>query len=108
MILATIGIYAPPNFIKSIWVVNYCLIDAGTSIQTLAPTIIATAALPTTLITNNDIPIEIPTNHMQYEASIKLVHKYLSARVALVAMNPLENHSLMRFTSLPYAIPKRI
>ena len=45
-----------------------------------------------------DLPTNTHTNGMESEAAIDAAGKYLSPATALVVMNPLENHYLMRFT----------
>ena len=57
---------------------------------------IATPTVP--IIT--DIPIDNFTKNMESEAAIEANNKYLAASTALVVMNPLENHSLMRLTTV--------
>jgi len=87
------GGYYPHNFIKSIWIINYRVIDADTPIIAPSPTIVSTT---TTFI--NAIPIDNSIENTKSEATIEAVYRYLSATIALVVMNPLENHSRMRFT----------
>ena len=53
----TIGSYAPPNFIKSIQIRIYCVIDVDTPILSQTPTIFPTTFTLADLIIN-DIPID--------------------------------------------------
>jgi hypothetical protein len=95
----TTGIYDPPDFIKSIWVINYWVIDVDTPIMATTPAIVVEGDLTTHPIIY-DLPTDTHTNGMEPEAAIDAADKYVSATVVLVVMNPLENHSLMRFTAV--------
>ena len=72
------------------------MIDADTHIMATTPTIVNDGDLTTPPIID-DLPTATQTNGIESEAAIDAYDKYLSAAAALVAMNPLENHSLMRF-----------
>ena len=52
----------------------------------------------TTPATIDNIPTDTLTNGMEPYEAIDAAAKYLSLATALVGMNPLETHSLMRFT----------
>ena len=74
------------------------MIDAYPPTNTPSPTIEATAKSPAASIIH-DLLIDTPTtNEIGSEAAIEAASKYLLATSTLVVMNPLQNHSLMRFT----------
>ena len=52
------GIYDPPDFIKSIWVINYWVIDVDTPIMATTPAIIIEGDLTTSPIID-DLPTDI-------------------------------------------------
>jgi hypothetical protein len=93
----TTRIYDPSDFIKSIWVINNWVIDVDTPIMAKIPTIVVKGDLTTPPIID-DLPTNTHTNGMEPEAAIYAADTYLLAAAALVVMNPLENHSLVRFT----------
>ena len=92
----TTGTYDPPNFIKSIWIINYRVIDVDTPILTQTPALVPSTTTPVVPIII-DVPIDNSIDNMESEVAIEANDKYVSATHALVVMNPLENHSLMRF-----------
>jgi hypothetical protein len=89
------GSYGPTEFIKSIFVINYWVIDNDIPILTPTPTIVLVAP---TLPIINYIPIDNYIESMVSKAPIESVNTYLSATTPLVVTSPLENHSLVRFT----------
>ena len=76
----TKGSYDHSDFIKSIWVMNYWVVDADTSIMAAPPTIIHDGDLTTSLIID-DLPTDTYTNRMESEAYIDASKQYLSAAV---------------------------
>jgi hypothetical protein len=48
------------------------------------------------------MPIGNPTYEIDSEVAIEATDKYLPATTTLVVMNPLEHHSLMRFTAMVF------
>ena len=95
----TTGSYDPPDFVKSIWVINYWVIDDDTPIMATTPTKVNDGDLTTPPIIN-DLPTDTHTNGMKSEAVLDAAEQCLSAATALAVMNPLENHCLMRFTTV--------
>ncbi len=96
---ATTSSYDPPDVIKSIWVINYWVIDVDTPIMVTTPTIVKVAET-TAAQSENELPADSPTNILESEAAIEVSDKFLLATAALVVMNPLEKKSLMRFTAV--------
>jgi hypothetical protein len=94
----TTGRYDPPDVIKSIWVTNYSVIDVDTPIMVTKPTIVKVAE--TTIAQSTELSTDSPTNESESEATIEAADNYVSARAALVVMNPSEKKSLMRFTGV--------
>jgi hypothetical protein len=88
--------YDPHDFIKSIWAINYWVIDVDTPIIATTLAIVNEGDLTTSPIID-DLLTDTHTKGMESEAVIDAADKYLSTGAALVVMNPLENHSLNRF-----------
>jgi len=63
----TTGSYDTPDFLKSIWVIHYWVIDADTPITTTTPTIVNEGELTTPPIID-DLPIDTHTNGKESEA----------------------------------------
>jgi len=72
----TTCIYDPPEFIKSIWVINYWAIDVDTHIMATTPAIESKGDLTTPPIID-DLPTDTHTNGMEPEAAIDAVGKHL-------------------------------
>ena len=94
-----IGSYDPPDVIKSIWVINYWVIDVDTPIMGTTSAI-AKVADTATAQSKAEPPTDSPTNKSESEAVIEAADKYLSTTTAMVIMNPVEKVSLMRFTAV--------
>ena len=73
------------------------MLDTDTPIIATTPSIVIEGDLITPPIID-DLPTDNHTNGMEPEAAIDVANKYLSSATALMVMNPLENHYLMRFT----------
>ena len=73
------------------------MIDADTPILTQTPALVPSTTTPVVPIINY-ILIDNSIDNMESEAAIEANDKYVSTTNALVVMNPLENHFLMRFT----------
>ena len=82
---STTGRYDPLDVIKSIWVINYWVIDVDTPIMATKPTMVK--VVETTVAQSTELPTDSPTNELESEAAIESVDKYLSATAALVVMN---------------------
>ncbi len=59
----TTGSYDPPDVIKSIWVINYWVIDVDTPIMATTPTIIK--AEETIAAQSTELPIDSPTLELE-------------------------------------------
>ncbi len=90
--------YDPLDVIKSIWVINYWVIDVDPPIMATTPAIVKA---PETIAAQSEtgLPTDSPTNELESESAIEAAYKYSSAAVALGVMNPSEKKSLMRFTA---------
>jgi hypothetical protein len=98
------GNYDPPDVIKSIWVINYWVIDIDVPASTstsLASTSTSKHTAATKAATESvTIQPAFTSNDIEAQTAIKAADKYLSTASALVVMNPLENQALMRFTAM--------
>ena len=66
----------PPDYIKSIWVINYWVIDADTPIMAITPAIVVEGDIAT--VPNiHDLPTDSHTDGMEPEAAIDAADKYL-------------------------------
>ncbi len=71
----TTSSYDPLDVIKSIWVINYWVIDVDTPVMAATQTIVKAAN--SAAAQNNEPPIDSSTNELEFGAAIDVADNYI-------------------------------